>query len=284
MGDSGSQPERRSRLSERSLQQQAQAWQMVRAVRASTPKWAWPEVDLEALPPPGVIDCDPAEPPEKFRRLHQWFIEQSDEQLEVPDELLDELITGGLPRGATTGKCAGEWWTNNPRKPQCRAWVNAGYLFTGEYWGNIRSFVRGTRPVLTRDQVVVPRLHWLRHLPVCPTSTHERERFDRPTSVYIIHLPDLGLFKVGVSATLNRRMYAHAAGGRRHITLQTLTLQHRSCAYALEAVALNLTEAWRTFDDPWRCAGGYSETWSDDGPVPDLRQLTEFMNPSVSTR
>lgn len=60
--------------------------------------------------------------------------------------------------------------------------------------------------------------------------------------------------------------------------MQTLALQHRSCAYALEAVVLNLTEQWRTFDDPWRCPGGYSETWGDDGPVPDLQQLAELMN------
>ncbi|MFD6199519.1 hypothetical protein ACFWE3_22725 [Mycobacteriaceae bacterium NPDC060252] len=130
----------------------------------------------------------------------------------------------------------------------------------------------------TRAQIVSQRLYWLRHLQVCPTSTHDREPHDRPTSVYIIHLHDVGLYKVGVSATLDRRLRDHAAGGRRHAIVQTLGLQHRSCAHALEAVVLNLTEQWRTFDDPWRCPGGYSETWSDDGPVPDLQQLVKRMN------
>ncbi|SKY22478.1 Uncharacterised protein [Mycobacteroides abscessus subsp. bolletii] len=278
MGDSGQQAQERGRLSEWSLQRQAKAWEAVRAARAAMPKWAWPEVDLETLPPPGAIEHDPVGPPPKFQRLHQWFTEQRDEQLEVPKELFNELIDGGLPSGATTGKCSEEWWTNNPSKRQCRAWVNAGYLFTGECRAGARIFVRRPRPVQTRAQIVSQRMYWLRHLQVCPTSTHDREPHDRPTSVYIIHLNDVGLYKVGVSATLERRMHDHAAGGRRHTIVQTLALQHRSCAYALEAVVLNLTEQWRTFDDPWRCPGGYSETWSDDGLVPDLQHLAELMN------
>lgn len=274
------QQKRRDSQFERPPKERTPAWEQVRAVRASTPRWAWPPIDFETLPEPGEIKCDPVAPPKKYQRLHQWFNEQRTERLEIAIEQLNELVTDGLPAGATTGTCAREWWTNNPRKHHCRAWINAGYLVTGDRCGNTRTFMRGARAVPTRDQIVVPRLNWLRHLPICRTSTHENDLYDRPTSVYIIHLNNAGLYKVGVSAALTRRMYAHAVSGRQFTTVQTLPLRHRSCAYALEAVVLNLTEQWRTYDDPWRCSGGYIETWSAAGAVPELRHLAEMMNPN----
>lgn len=271
-------------LAARSPELEAQTWLRVRELRASTPAWAWPDVDPESLPQPGCVVSDPPPPGPKFRRLHEWFAAQQDARLQVDLGVLDELVDGGLPAAATTGKCAREWWTNNPRKHYSRAWVNAGYAASGNSTGATRCFVRGTTPILTRAQAIEPRLYWLPHLAVCATSTHRADPFDRATSVYIIRLLDVGLYKVGVSAAeaLTRRIQSHGVGGRRVEVLQTVALAHRSCARAIEAVALNLTEPWRRFDDRWRAAGGgYSETWSDVGPVPDLCDLAERMNPAI---
>lgn len=267
-----------------SPEQTARTWQRVRQVRAETPSWAWPDVELDVLPPPDCVVSEPPAPAPKWLRLHRWFAAQDAALLDVDLAVLDELVVGGLPAAATTGRCANEWWTNNPRKQYSRAWVNAGYLVTGSRAGGMCHFVRGTKPMLTRAAAVEPRLFWLPHLMKCSTSTHAGDPFDRPTSVYIIHLFDVELYKVGVSAaeSLSRRIQSHAVGGRRLEVVQTVEVAHRSCAHALEAAALNLTEPDRRFDDRWRAVGGgYSETWRDSGGVPDLRALAELMNPHV---
>lgn len=259
-------------------------WQRLRATRACTPAWAWPTCDVETLPEPDYVAADPPPPSPKYRRLHQWFAAQRETDVDVDLAVLDALVDGGLPAAATTGKCAQEWWTNNPRKQHSRAWVNAGYAVTGHRGGATRRFVRGAKPMLTRAAAIEPRLNWLPHLALCPASAHRGDPFDRATSVYIIHLLDVELFKVGVSAAdaLSRRIRSHGAGGRRLEIVQTLTVAHRGCAHALEAAVLNLTEPDRRFDDRWRAlAGGYSETWRDDGDVPDLRALAELMNPTI---
>jgi hypothetical protein len=257
-------------------------WAEVRQLRELTPAWMWPDVDVTTLLQPPAIAAYPLPPPAKFRRLYEWLKAQSANEVSVERSQLEELVDGGLPAGATTGVCAGEWWTNNPRRPQARAWVNAGYLVTSSPRSGDLVLVRGRKRVPTRAEVVSERLIRMRHVTECSTSVHSTHKLNRPTSVYLVHMPRPGLYKVGIATDAAKRIRAQR-NDRQITTVQILDVRHRQCAYAVEAIVLNLTEPWRVIDDRWRSvAGGALETWSDEGPVPDLRDVADRLNPAIA--
>lgn len=258
------------------------AWAGVDKTRRATPEWIWPAVDFASLPPLPAVAATPLPPPRKYRRLHQWLVDQNAHRLIVSSSRLEELVDGGLPPTAA-GNYRNEWWSNNPRKGHVRAWVNAGYVLVddGDESIDVRVFQRGQRRRISRAEAVCPRLGPLRHVAACSIAPHHRHSSDRPTSVYLLHLPGPGLFKVGISVDPAVRCHNHAGGGRRADLVQVVRAEHRECAFALESVVLNLTEQWRMLDDPWRCGAGATETWCDTGLVPDLAELAERMRTSA---
>lgn len=131
----------------------------------------------------------------------------------------------------------------------------------------------------TRAEYVEHRLNWLRHVTTCATSLH-RGLHIRAASVYLLHFPTVGLYKVGVTVSEPLKRIQANTHDRDPKVVEILPTRHRSCAGAVEAVVLNLTEPWRTFDDPWH-SDGYTETWSDNGPRPQLREIAYRINPAI---
>ncbi len=253
-------------------------WALVDELRAVSPEWIWPDVDFKTLPRPPAIEADPIPPPRKYRRLHEWFMAQTADPLVVEHSQADALVDGGLPEGRLPGCFARTLITNNPRKAFARTWVNAGYLVTGNS-GSSAVFVRGYKRVPTRAEVVRHRLVALHHVTKCATERHDAGHLNPPTSVYLVHLPDQGLYKVGVGVDAADRI-SRQRTGRRIDVVQVLDARFKRCAWAVESIVLNLTEPWRVIDDRWR-SGGPLECWSDDGPVPDLREVADRLNPTL---
>lgn len=253
-------------------------WERIAEMRAVTPEWIWPDVDFKTLPRPAAIEADPVPPPQKYQRWHEWFLAQTADPLLVEHRQADALVDGGLPEGRSPGCFPPTFWTNNPRKAFARTWVNAGYLVTGPGGGDAM-FVRGHKRVPTRAEVVRHRLVALNHVATCATEEHVVDRLNPPKSVYLAHLPDQGLYKVGVGGDAADRI-SRQRNGRRIDVLQVLETPFKRCAWAVEGIVLNLTEPWRVIDDRWR-SGGPLECWSDDGPVPDLREIAARLNPAL---
>jgi hypothetical protein len=253
-------------------------WSDVRDLRDRTPEWIWSAMDLASLSEPACVDSPVIEPPRRFRRLHGWFLEQQGDSVQISLECLDELIDGGIPDGALTAKTADEWWSNNPIRGQSRAWLNAGFVLDrASRRGGSVVFHRGPRRVETRAEMVQRRLFWLGHISVCEGRPHSGDYYDQPTGVYVLRSLDNGLYKVGVSVNIARRIRAHNSHGQRVEVVQTLQSPHRMCAYLVESVVLNLTEPWRVLGG-WNAGAGNSEGWSPDGPLPDLAAVARRIN------
>jgi hypothetical protein len=114
----------------------------------------------------------------------------------------------------------------------------------------------------------------LRHgsAPLCWTCTHGI-RPDEPHRVYLVHFQRLKVMKVGLTHNRHdRRLLDHALSGG--VIVDSIVVPDRECARRLERIL-------RAHYTPWAVdnvgpeefpQGGWTETWRDDAPVPDLRQ------------
>lgn len=96
-----------------------------------------------------------------------------------------------------------------------------------------------------------------------------------PHLVYLIHFPKLRLYKVGITHT-ERRRYNRIAAHQRHggRLLSTVDVPNREAAFAVERHVLRAVRTDRTLVEPKTFPqGGWTETWSDDAPPPDLAIL-----------
>lgn len=141
----------------------------------------WPDADPLQLPDPPV-DARILPPPTKYRQLHAWFAEQSEDEVHISIAEIAELITGELParidellQGRRPPRSHEKWWVNNPRKAHCRAWVNAGYMAAeaDRFVGQAR-FVRQPLRTDTRAEVVGLRTGPLHHAAVCAELCTQR--------------------------------------------------------------------------------------------------------------
>lgn len=279
--------------------QQGVMRQFVRECREATPSWVWPEIDVLELPDPPVLDTPMLPPPSKYMRLHLWFCEQNEHEVSLSTEALANLIDGDPParvyellQGRRPPRSHAGWWENNPRKAHCRAWVNAGYGATGLTSPSGEWIFRYRRDEPwwqkdTRAEVLGRRVGPLRHIEVCATFCTYRIakglRLDgqEPVGVYITHSAVDGLFKVGIGSRPENRAKAQNSRKGRLEIVQTITVASRDCARAVEAVALNLTEPWRVIGNPWDTSGGRTEFWGDTGPLPDLAEIADRINPNI---
>ena len=106
--------------------------------------------------------------------------------------------------------------------------------------------------------------------PLCWTCTHGI-RPDEPHRVYLFHFPSLNVMKVGLTHNRHdRRLFQHMAEGGELI--DTIVVADRESARRLEQLLKARYESWLMAevgpaDFP---QGGWTETWSDSAPVPDL--------------
>ena len=112
----------------------------------------------------------------------------------------------------------------------------------------------------------------LRHgsAPLCWTCTYGI-RPDEPHRVYLIHFPGLKVMKIGLTHNRHdRRLLDHALSGGRIV--DTVLVPDRESARRLEQVLRARYSRWATDDvGPAEFPqGGWTETWRDEAPLPNL--------------
>lgn len=60
----------------------------------------------------------------KYRPLFDHLVSQGTDQVDLRFADIDALVTGGLPKSASTART---WWSNTPSSRQAKAWLAAGY-------------------------------------------------------------------------------------------------------------------------------------------------------------
>lgn len=106
--------------------------------------------------------------------------------------------------------------------------------------------------------------------PLCWTCTHGI-RPDEPHRVYLVHFPALKVVKVGLTHNRHdRRLLDHALIGG--TVIDTVVVPDRESARKLERVLKTRYRAWATDDvGPTDLPqGGWTETWREEAPVPNL--------------
>jgi hypothetical protein len=117
--------------------------------------------------------------------------------------------------------------------------------------------------------------------PLCWTCTHGI-RADEPHRVYLFHFPALRVMKVGLTHNRHdRRLFDHVLNGG--VVVDTVVVPDRESARRLETLLKARYEAWATADvGPADFPqGGWTETWRDDAPLPDL--AAEAVAASIGT-
>jgi len=109
-----------------------------------------------------------------------------------------------------------------------------------------------------------------RSAPLCWTCTHGI-RPDEPHRVYLFHFPSLEVMKVGLTHDRHdRRLFQHMAEGGQLV--DSVVVPDRESARRLEQLLKARYQSWLTADvGPTDFPqGGWTETWSDSAPLPDL--------------
>jgi len=117
--------------------------------------------------------------------------------------------------------------------------------------------------------------------PLCWTCTYGI-RPDEPHRVYLVHFPSLRVLKVGITHNRHdRRLLDHALGGG--VVVSTVLVRDRESARLLEQVLTARYACWAREDvGPADFPqGGYTETWSDDVPPPDLEAEARSLGVSI---
>ena len=107
--------------------------------------------------------------------------------------------------------------------------------------------------------------------PLCWTCTHGI-RPDEPHRVYLFHFPGLKVMKIGLTHNRHdRRLFDHALNGG--TVIDTVLVPDRESARRLEQVLKVRYRRWATEDvGPMEFPqGGWTETWREDAPLPDLK-------------
>lgn len=93
----------------------------------------------------------------------------------------------------------------------------------------------------------------------------------RPYEVYLIHFPEEGCFKVGLTHSESHRISHFSRHGG--ILVDRVAVDCKALAEIIEADVLELTADWHRLGDRKRPGSGYTEMWSDEGPTVDLDQV-----------
>ena len=93
----------------------------------------------------------------------------------------------------------------------------------------------------------------------------------RTHEVYLIHFPEEGCFKVGLTHSTSHRISLFSRHGG--IVVDRVAVDNKFLAEIVEVDVLDLTETWHQLGDRERPGSGYTEMWSDDGPTLDLEHV-----------
>ncbi|WP_396642898.1 hypothetical protein [Microbacterium sp.] len=162
------------------------------------------------------------------------------------------------------------WWQSIPRQPQSRAWLRADRRAEADLTAQTVTFVWEVfvrNNPLERIQRI--RSDWLGYARTCltypPRSANDphvdRGRWE-PHQVYLLHLPRLGQFKVGLTRVGSKRVVA--VGGATAAVVDRKTFANRWAALVVEHHVLEL--AWDAWEQPDRFAAGdkgETERWND---------------------
>lgn len=98
-----------------------------------------------------------------------------------------------------------------------------------------------------------------------------------PYTVYVLHIPEEGLFKIGVSRTGSRRLKELLRSGR--VLVDTLEAPNGYVARLLEATVLLQVAGERRSSTTLGRLHGKTECWRDTRTAPDLALLHAALTP-----
>lgn len=176
------------------------------------------------------------------------------------------------------------WWQSIRRQPQSRAWLRADRRAEADLEAETVTFVW---EVFVRDnpfeRIQEIRSSWLGYARTClecpPRSTdhpHVEQGWWEPHEVYLLHLPLIAKFKVGLTRVGSKRIVA--VGGASSTVVDRMTLANRWAALVIEHHVLEL--AWDAWERPDRFATGdrgETERWNDWLVPPPLSVVADSL-------
>lgn len=195
---------------------------------------------------------------------------------------VEELIGRTLPAQART---RAEWWQSIPRQPQSRAWLRADRRAEVSLADETVTFVW---EVFVRnnqiERIQRMRADWLGYARSClarPPAQLDDPHVERgwwePHQVYLLHLPRLGKFKVGLTRTDSKRVAS--VGGASAELIDSCLCANRWAALVIEHHVLDL--AWDAWERPDRFATGdrgETERWNDWLIPPPLSVICDSLD------
>lgn len=220
-----------------------------------------------------VSEFDSRVPP-SYRQLHEWLMSQSDPEvsLSIPD--IEETI-GVLPDRAWTDQ---GWWSSVPRNAWARAWLLAGREAVLNVSEGLVVFIPWVfKPIdseATRARQLMERNYAAGELAWPPSAFHIQLRWWERHFVYIVHIPEDGLYKVGVTRRNSSRLQNLTARGRATV-IALLQVANLWAAKLVEFEALEATRHVQRVGDPFTYLNGQYECWDDSFAPPDLVAIAE---------
>lgn len=194
---------------------------------------------------------------------------------------IEAMIGRLLPEQARTKP---GWWGSIPRQPQSRAWLRADRRASADLSAEIVTFVSEVfvrnNPI---ERIQSIRSYWLAYARTCLQNPpcdaddfHARLGWWEPHQTYLLHLPRMKKFKVGLARIGTKRI--SAVGGATATLVDRMTLANRWAALVIEHHVLEL--AWDAWEQPDRFASGdqgETERWSDWLSPPPLSTIRDSL-------
>lgn len=194
---------------------------------------------------------------------------------------VEAVIGRPLPAQA---RLAPYWWQSIPRQPQSRAWLRADRRAEADLSAETVTFVwevfARNNPL---DRIQRIRSDWLGYARTSlanPPRTADHPHVDlgwwERHQVYLLHLPQFGQYKVGLTRVGSKRV--SAVGGAASVVVDRMTFPNRWAALVIEHHVLEL--AWDAWERPDRFASGdrgETERWSDWLVPPPLSTIRDSL-------
>lgn len=222
-----------------------------------------------------VSDFDSRVPP-RYRQLHEWLMSHTDPEVSLSIPEIEEMI-GVLPNRAWSDRY---WWRSTPRNAWARAWLLAGREAVLNVSEGSVVFVpwvfKPIDPEAVRAGQLMGRNYAAGELAWPPSAFHIQLRWWEGHFVYIIHIPEDGLYKVGVTRRNSSRLQNLTARGRATV-MALLPVANLWAAKLVEFEVLEVTRHAQRVGDPFTYLNGQYECWDDSFAPPDVVAITELL-------
>jgi hypothetical protein len=214
--------------------------------------------------------------PDRYLPLYGQLIGRADDVIVLTIAEIELALRFSLPERARTDS---SWWRSTPRNAWTRAWLRA----------DRRALLEAdTQMVRFTAEIYAPKLdahgiqkrHQLERdyarssLRYPPDPGHLELRWWEPHVVYVLHVTEEHLFKVGHTRHDAKRLRSLTARGRAAI-VQRVTVANLWAATLVEGAVLERTISARKLADPFDSRNGQSEHWDDTMAPPSLETLRE---------